>query len=979
MDLDPLAVELCRLALWIETMDRGLPFSFLDHKIKCGNALIGAWFNQFQHYPVMAWKNREGGDKNHSNGVHFEKEARTKAIKSFVKDALTPDLRRFLAGPTLLSEDQQERASGVHADALATLARLHDLPVQDSADRARIYRDELLGSPAHLALGAAMDLWCACWFWPVDDLDHAPLPTTFASPPPETVAIATHMAAVRRFFHWEFEFPDVFRAPDSGFDAMLGNPPWDIAKPKSQEFFSDIDPLYRSYGRQEALRVQTEYFADEALERDWLDYGASFRAQSNYMAYAASPFGDPVDNEKSQDRFSVARGHENAAFHDRWRDVRATSNGFSDAAHAFRHQGSADLNLYKAFLEQAHALLRRGGRLGFIAPSSIYSDQGSGGLRQLFLDHCSWEWLFGFENRDKVFAIDSRFKFNPIIVQKGGKTKAIRTAFMRRRLEDWEHAEALETPYSREQVERFSPRSKTILEIQSPRDLEILEKIYTNSVLLGDGGPDGWDLQYSTEFHMANDSKLFPPRPKWEADGYRADEYSRWLKGNWRPVVELWTELGVKELPEGERRCAQPPYDTIPIARVDIPEGIVLSRHADMWLEQGRIDDVALPLYEGRMIGQFDFSQKGWVSGKGRAAVWRDIDWATKVLEPQYLMSAATLTASDKGSAGPKAAYMPISSSTNARTTIATYLRDLPAGHSVSFFVPGDADVQRTCVVSGLLSSYAFDLVIRKRLGGLNMSAFVMVEAPLPFRAPRLVELATHPLLSLSLADRGFAREWLLLAGSHARATVWQANWALTRARRLEQRAAFDAMVACWYGLTAFDLRQAFADCDWPRSTSTALLDVKGFWRVDKDEDPELRHTVLTLVAFNDLEEKIQACAGDRDQGIADFLAQNDGGGWMLPQSVRLADHGLGHDDRAKEHQPVASRLGARFHDWQIVQTAADSWRECRLHARNLLGGADCDELPAAAAGKMPEPHVGAVSTPKATPLTSSPQESLFG
>ena len=61
VDLDPLAVELCRLSLWIETMDRTLPFGFLDHKIKCGNALVGAWFDTFQHYPVMAWKNREGG------------------------------------------------------------------------------------------------------------------------------------------------------------------------------------------------------------------------------------------------------------------------------------------------------------------------------------------------------------------------------------------------------------------------------------------------------------------------------------------------------------------------------------------------------------------------------------------------------------------------------------------------------------------------------------------------------------------------------------------------------------------------------------------------------------------------------------------------------------------------------------------------------------------------------------------------------
>lgn len=115
-------------------------------------------------------------------------------------------------------------------------------------------------------------------------------------------------------------------------------------------------------------------------------------------------------------------------------------------------------------------------------------------------------------------------------------------------------------------------------------------------------------------------------------------------------------------------------------------------------------------------------------------------------------------------------------------------------------------------------------------------------------------------------------------------------------------------------------------------------LNPKGFWRVDKDKAPELRHTVLTLVAFHDLEEKIRACGGDREKGIEAFLNQNDGEGWMLPETLRLADYGLGHDERAREHQPVASRLGPRFYDWQLAQSAEESWRECHLHARNLLG-----------------------------------------
>ena len=363
VDLDPLAVSLCQLSLWIETMDRDLPFSFLDHKIRCGNSLIGAWFDQFQHYPVMAWKNREAGDKNHSNGVHHEKGAGTKAIKAFVKGELTPDLRHMLEGRTLFHEDLLEQAAETHRSAIESLERMHRLPIQDSASRARLYREELLGSREWRSLKQAMDLWCACWFWPADKLDCAPLPTTFSSPAPETRAAADRIAAEMRFFHWELEFPDVFRAAGSGFDAMLGNPPWDIAKPKSQEYFANIDPLYRSYSRQEAVRRQNDYFTeDEASERDWLDYNARFRAQSNFVTCAASPFGHPEENDKSQRRFLVVRGKANLALHDRWREARRRSRGYADAEHSFRHQGSADLNLYKLFLEQVHALLRAGGR-----------------------------------------------------------------------------------------------------------------------------------------------------------------------------------------------------------------------------------------------------------------------------------------------------------------------------------------------------------------------------------------------------------------------------------------------------------------------------------------------------------------------------------------------------------------------------------------------------------------------------------------
>jgi hypothetical protein len=82
----------------------------------------------------------------------------------------------------------------------------------------------------------------------------------------------------------------------------------------------------------------------------------------------------------------------------------------------------------------------------------------------------------------------------------------------------------------------------------------------------------------------------------------------------------------------------------------------------------------------------------------------------------------------------------------------------------------------------------------------------------------------------------------------------------------------------------------------------------------------------LSLVAFQELQRV----------GLDAFLDVNDGEGWMLPETLRLADHGLGHDARAKEHQPVASAFGPRFYDWQLAQPLEESWEECERHAELL-------------------------------------------
>ena len=1099
VDLDPLAVELCRLSLWIETLDPRLPLTFLNHKIKCGNSLVGAWFDQFLHYPAMAWA-REGGDKSHSNGVHFEKEAWTKAIKARFGEVRS-ELKDFLDGQVLYYPVDLSTVRTEHDEAVQALREIHEYGITQVEERAEKYA-ALVTNPDFVRLREAFDLWCALWFWPPGELDYAPMPLEFASDKltDETRNLARRVAAQQRFFHWELEFPDVFsespstssspatghRPPATGFDAILGNPPWDIAKPISKEFFSAVDPLYRSYGKQEAVRIQTGLFEREtSVEDRWLQYNASFRAMSNWVKYAGRPFGDRVTadangrpkhdlnlGERGRDSFETS-----AHRHARWKRKREETTGYADEDHAFRHQGSGDINLYKMFLEQAHALLNSGvaklashesgvaklashesgvaklaspnsrassatpdspsphpgGRLGLIVPSGIYSDHGTRALRRLFLDQCQWEWIFGFENREKVFDIDSRFKFNPVIVQKGvpraeevasgqcsvdGEDPSghrppatghqspatgphpLKVAFMRRDLADWERAEDFAIEYPRERVVQFSPKSLAILEIQSQRDLDVLTKIYSNSVLLGDQGPDGWGIQYAREFDMTNDSKLFPPRPIWEEWGYRPDEYSRWIKGPWKPVAQLWEELGVAsggEVASGQcsvagedsdfqatghrppntssghqppatdhrrLRVAQPPYDRIPIPRADIPEGIILSREATHWLredeiptvtftdangktlkikvenEEGKKEEVevrgpaiALPLYEGRMVNLFDFGEKAWISGRGRKAIWQEVGWENKQLLPQYLM-AQTGYQNTLGERRVKLGFLAIGSATNKRSMYCSVLPNYPCGNSVGVLRPNPSKANVRELLSAM-GSFVFDYVIRMRLTGLNLNYFVVEEAPL-FRVGETSHVA-YVTNALSICSPIFSEEWLRGHYSNTANSSWKAWWRITEAARTSGMCMLEAVNFAKAGFDCQDCLSILSDCAY-QEVENRRVNPKGFWRVDKDKPPEHRHTVLTLVAFHDLQEKIAACSGAVEKGIEAFCTQNDGEGWMLPETLRLADYGLGHDDRAKEHQPVRECFGPRFYDWQLAQTPEESWRECRLHARNLLG-----------------------------------------
>src|SRR5208283_4120860 len=301
--------------------------------------------------------------------------------------------------------------------------RLHDLPPDlDPEVREAYYRDHILANSARQRLKAAMDEWCAVWFWPTDaeSLRHVPTPLSFHGSEPDKDARLKPLVGDLKFFHWELEFPDVFTPRSNGFDALIGNPPWDVMKPNSLEFFSEFDPLYRSYDKQAAIRKQRELCESlSGLTELWDEYNARFKALGNWAKNVADPFD-----------LALAKGKEGSSLGFVWARRRQERHGFADPQHPFQLQRSADLNSYKMFAEVFWRLLKAGGRLGVILPTGIYSDLGTKDLREELLQRGRIDLLYAFQNEKRVFiAAHHAYKQAALVATREGKTDAFRARF----------------------------------------------------------------------------------------------------------------------------------------------------------------------------------------------------------------------------------------------------------------------------------------------------------------------------------------------------------------------------------------------------------------------------------------------------------------------------------------------------------------------------------------------------------------------
>lgn len=233
---------------------------------------------------------------------------------------------------------------------------------------------------------------------------------------------------------WKTKFPDVFNRENPGFDAIIGNPPWEVIKPNSKEFFSFWDPLYRRYSKKEAKKIQEDLFTkDHHIEHLWNGVLEQYKQRSEFL-----------------------------------RDSKVSG---------FYHQGTGDLNNYKLFTELSYNILRDQGRCGLIIPSGISSDAGTKPLRKLLIAKTHWEMLFSFINHKLIFPIHRSYKFSCIIYQKGGKTENIECSFMNEDIQNWiQNRPGI--PIGIDVIKTFSPKDQFLPEITTQDELSILNKVY---------------------------------------------------------------------------------------------------------------------------------------------------------------------------------------------------------------------------------------------------------------------------------------------------------------------------------------------------------------------------------------------------------------------------------------------------------------------------------------------------------------------
>jgi len=480
-----------------------------------------------------------------------------------------------------------------------------------------------------------------------------------------------------------------------------------------------------------------------------------------------------------------------------WETMQASPEELARAAHLrghFAHQGKGKIYTYRLFVERSHQLLRHGGRFGLIVPASLWFDREALPLRNLLLDECAWEWLFGFENREKLFAIDSRYRFAAIVGQKGGQTQAVKVAFGRTSVAEWRQASPRHTLYPRDQIEQLSPLARTFVEVEDARDLDLLLRMQSHSTpFLGENGSLLWR---QGDFNMTSDREHFVPRAEAERDGYRLSPDGRWRRG-----------AGDEEL---------------------------------------------LPLYQGAMVYDLHPNVAAHARGTGFATAWES-PLSPEDLRPAYLVRETLWEDRRTPRIGARVVLRTLSNATNERTAVVCLLPEVPCGNSLGVLTPRDpADptpLRTMAANAAMLGSLALDWSLRLRLTGSNLNGFVLGDCRLANVDSDTTTQLAQWALQLCAVLPWHGSLWRL-----AKDEGWAPSDGLaeTPSQRAQLLTRIDLAVGRAFGLTADDVEWIVRGCDAPLPQlgrrKTPAGHSKGLWRIERAMPPSVRRPVRWLL-----------------------------------------------------------------------------------------------------------------------------------
>ncbi|WP_440950797.1 Eco57I restriction-modification methylase domain-containing protein [Methanosphaerula subterraneus] len=468
VDKNPLAVDLCRVALWLEGHSMGRPLTFLNHRIRCGDSLVGVYDLAVlkEGIPDAAYTAVTGDDKAVASAVKKQ----NKLERGGQTTLFAVDLADL--GPL---NDARRRLSTIPDDTPAAVR-----------EKEVVYRTAQAEGTAWCRDRTACDLWTAAFFAPLTpETDEAGMiPTTGtvrsyladdqATVHGEAAREARRISKRYRFFHWPLEFPEVFAK--GGFDCVLGNPPWERIKLQQQEFFSTRDPA---------------------------------------IAGAA--------NKATRDKFIAALPATNSAL---WDDYLTELHGAEVQSLILRQggrfplTGRGDINTYAVFTELDHRLINPRGMTGVICPPGIASDDTNKIFFSDIIENQRLASLIAFVNEKFIFqGVLHNFRFC-IITMTGNdiRNNAPEFVYECQCIEDIRNQDRKFT-LKRDDFKRLNPNTLTAPVFRTNVDADISKKIYRRiPVLINETSEKNpWEISFSRMFDMSNDSDLFVNTQR---DGY---------------------------------------------------------------------------------------------------------------------------------------------------------------------------------------------------------------------------------------------------------------------------------------------------------------------------------------------------------------------------------------------------------------------------------------------------------------------------